>query len=184
MVDFFQNDNDKQFTLETVGNIIDGRQHLGEDMPVSIYRLFQFTMKGVLKKRFGDDVAIDIFRTAGNLAGREFAENMLDITLPFNEFIAHLQNILREKKMGILRIEKFNLETGHALLTVSEDLTCSGLPVIGKAVCNYDEGFLAGILNVYTQKEYVVTEIDCWATGSRVCRFEATVKEGVENQCE
>ena len=57
-----------------------------------------------------------------------------------------------------------------------EDLDCSSLPITGETVCNYDEGFLAGILKVYTKKEYVVTEVDCWATGSRVCRFEASVK--------
>ncbi|MFV0314438.1 MAG: V4R domain-containing protein, partial [Anaerotignum sp.] len=49
----------------------------------------------------------------------------------------------------------------------------------GETVCNYDEGFLAGILKEYTKKEYVVTEIDCWATGSRVCRFSALCKENM-----
>ena len=65
--------------------------------------------------------------------------------------------------------------------TVGEDLDCSGLPVTGETVCNYDEGFLAGILKVYTKKDYVVTEVDCWATGSRVCRFEANVKKTGES---
>ena len=54
---------------------------------------------------------------------------------------------------------------------MSEDVDCSGLPVTGKAVCNYDEGFIAGILKVYTDKDYLVEEIDCWSTGARVCRF-------------
>ena len=78
-------------------------------------------------------------------------------------------------------MEKFDAETGDAVLTVGEDLDCSGLPVTGETVCNYDEGFLAGILKVYTKKDYVVTEVDCWATGSRVCRFEANVKKTGEN---
>ena len=77
-------------------------------------------------------------------------------------------------------MERFDPDTGDAVLTVAEDLDCSGLPIMGETVCNYDEGFLAGILKVYTHKDYVVTEIDCWATGSRVCRFEAKVKKQKE----
>lgn len=49
------------------------------------------------------------------------------------------------------------------------------LPVLGETVCNYDEGFLSGILSVYTGKPYAAIEIDCWATGDRVCRFRAEI---------
>ena len=38
------------------------------------------------------------------------------------------------------------------VLTISEDADCSGLPAIGETVCNYDEGFLAGLLTAYTGK--------------------------------
>jgi predicted hydrocarbon binding protein len=54
---------------------------------------------------------------------------------------------------------------------VSEDLDCSGLPVYGETVCDFDEGFIAGIFHVYTGKEFIVKEIDCWSTGDRTCRF-------------
>ena len=145
-------------------------------MPVFVYRLFQFTIKDELAKRFGKEETIDIFRKAGELAGREFANHLLDLSLPLDAFIAHLRGMLEESKIGILRVERFDEKTGEAVLTVGEDLDCSGLPITGETVCNYDEGFLAGILKEYTRREYVVTEVDCWATGSRVCRFEAKVK--------
>jgi predicted hydrocarbon binding protein len=57
------------------------------------------------------------------------------------------------------------------VLTVGQDLDCSGLPVTNETVCNYDEGFIAGILEAYTGKKYEVREVDCWANGDRVCRF-------------
>ena len=40
------------------------------------------------------------------------------------------------------------------------------------------EGFISGILSLYSGKEYVAVETDCWATGGRVCRFQADVREG------
>ena len=61
-------------------------------------------------------------------------------------------------------------------LTVSEDLDCSGLPVTGETVCVYDEGFIAGILEAYTNRPFEVREIDCWSTGDRTCRFSADAK--------
>ena len=30
-------------------------------------------------------------------------------------------------------------------------------------------------LKEYTKKNYIATEIDCWAKGDRVCRFEAKI---------
>lgn len=176
MFQLFGSEDENKFTWDSIGNIVDGRTNLGEEMPVFVYRLFQFTIKDELAKRYGNEETIEIFRNAGALAGREFANQLLDLTLPFQEFIAQLQGILEESKIGILRIEQFDMETGAAVLTVGEDLDCSGLPITGETVCNYDEGFLAGILQMYTKNEYVVTEVDCWASGARVCRFEAHVK--------
>ncbi len=164
-----------QFTWDSIGQINLGRNNLGDTMPVFVYRLFQFTMKDTLVHSLGSEKTISIFRHAGELAGTEFANQLLDLTLPFNAFIAQLQELLELHKIGILRIESFDFATGHAFLTIGEDLDCSGLPITGETVCHYDEGFLAGVLKTYTQKPYVVTEVDCWATGSRVCRFEATI---------
>lgn len=176
MFEFLKSENENRFSWDSIGNVEEGRKNLGEEMPVFVYRLFQFTMKDELINQFGLEKTIEVFRKAGELAGVEFANHMLDITLPFDDFVAHLQGILKDSKIGILRIEKFDFETGAAVLTVGEDLDCSGLPITGETVCNYDEGFLAGILKVYTKKDYVVTEVDCWATGSRVCRFEAEIR--------
>ena len=177
MFNLFPQEDENKFTWDSIGDVIDGRQNLGEEMPVFVYRLLQFTLKDELARRYGNETTVDIFRQAGELAGKEFANHLLDLSLPFNEFVSHLQKILEESKIGILRLERFDPATGEATLTVGEDLDCSGLPITGETVCNYDEGFLAGVLKVYTKRNYVVTEVDCWDTGSRVCRFEAKVKD-------
>ena len=65
----------------------------------------------------------------------------------------------------------------EVMQTVAEDADCSGLPLLGETVCNYDEGFISGILSSYMGKQYEAVEINCWATGDRVCRFQADIKE-------
>ncbi|MCL2773922.1 MAG: 4-vinyl reductase [Oscillospiraceae bacterium] len=160
-----------KFNWSLLGNIESGRTTLGLDMPVLVYRLFQFTLRDILEREYGDETASQLFRAAGHLAGMEFANNVLDLTGDFDYFIANLQMKLQELKIGILRIENADFNNMTFTLTVSEDLDCSGLPVSGDTVCDYDEGFISGILETYTGKKFDAKEIDCWSTGDRTCRF-------------
>lgn len=150
-----------------------GRGNLGDDIPVLVYRMLEYSLKEELLQRLGKDAQIDIFRKAGQRSGQFFARKFLNLDQPLNQFVGELQTKLLELKIGVLRIEEVDEATGKIMLTVSEDADCSGLPVLGETVCNYDEGFISGILSVYSGKNYLATEIDCWATGNRVCRFRA-----------
>ena len=161
------------FDWNRLGDIAVGRENLGQEMPVLVYRLLQYTLYNVLEKKMGTAAADEIYFQAGFQAGRSFAHNLLNLSTDFPGFVADLQRQLKELKICILRIEKADLETMELRLTVSEDLDCSGLPVSGDTVCAYDEGFIAGILEQYTGKSFDVKEIDCWATGDRTCRFDA-----------
>jgi len=163
------------FSWADLSNIKEGRGSLGEEMPVLVYRLMQYTLLDVLTKEFGREKANHYICEAGRLAGKEFSKNVLNLNVDFNTFIADLQKTLIDLKIGILRIESLNEDTGEIILTVAEDLDCSGLPITGESVCDYDEGFISGILNSYTGKSYLVREIDCWASGDRVCRFQCKV---------
>jgi uncharacterized protein len=161
-----------QFKWQDLGDIETGRPNLGPQVPVLAYRLQQYTFRDVLIAELGVDGANAILVKAGWQAGFHFCKNMLDLDVDFNQFIAQLQRVLKEQSIGILRIESADLEKMHFILTVSEDLDCSGLPCTDEVVCQYDEGFIAGVLEAYTGKSISAKEIDCWASGDRVCRFD------------
>ena len=165
----------EEFQWSNLGDIKAGRGDLTEDMPVIVYRLMQFTMLDVMSKKLGLEQANEFFRDAGFLAGFEFAKNLLDLDAEFNDFISSLQKRLQDLKIGILRMEDFDPGTGSIVLTVGQDLDCSGLPITHENVCVYDEGFIAGILEAYTGNKYYVREVDCWSNGDRVCRFSGNV---------
>jgi predicted hydrocarbon binding protein len=161
-----------KFTWQDLGDIDKGRPNLGPQIPVQVYRLLQYTLRDVLIAELGADGANAILTKAGWQAGFHFCKNMLDRHMSFNEFIAQLQRILKEQAIGILRIESADLEKMHFVMTVSEDIDCSGLPCTDQVVCKYDEGFIAGLLEAYTGNSFRVKEIDCWASSDRVCRFD------------
>jgi len=165
------------FAWDQLGDIDEGRPSLGKETSVAVYRLMQYTMRAVLEKEYGDERTRYLLAEAGRLAGKEFCKNVLDTSLPFNKFIAQLHDVLVDLSVGILRMEKSDIEKMNFMATVAEDLDCSGLPIKGVTVCDYDEGFIEGIFNVYTGKEFDVKEIDCWTTGERTCRFSINMKE-------
>lgn len=170
MSNIFKECSHHLFSWDKIGNIKEGRSDLGEDVPVIVYRLMEYSMNHILTEEYGEEQADILFRKTGHLAGSEFAKNMLDLTLPPEAFFSHLQKVLTDLKIGILRIESID-EKKQIILTIGQDLDCSGLPATNETVCCYDEGFLSGILEVYTKNPYTVREIDCWASGARVCRF-------------
>ena len=165
--------NQLQFSWSDLGDIELGRPNLGTSTHVAIYRLMQYTLRDVIITRFDPHVASSILYDAGKSAGFNFCKNVLNTSLELNEFVAELQESLKNFGVGLLRFEKIDLENNKFVLAVEEDLDCSGLPLMDETVCDYDEGFIAGIFEAYTGKSFEVKEIDCWATGDRVCRFEA-----------
>ena len=173
MKNIFMEDRNVE-SLETFLNYDNqGRENLGDQLPVMVYRMLEYSLKLELRNRYDKETQIDIFRSAGRMAGEYFAKQFLDLNQPLNLFVSELQNKMQEFKIGVLRIESIDEESGKITLTVSEDADCSGLPVLGETVCNFDEGFISGILSLYSGKKYTAVEVDCWATGDRVCRLKA-----------
>ena len=162
-----------QFSWDLIGDLVSGRPNLGPFARLEMYRLMQFTFRDVLEQCLGSEKADEIFYQSGKLSGKEFYKKFLNNSEGMNDFVKNLQHLLREMRVGILRVEKADLDQGLLVLTVSEDLDCSGLPELNYEICTYDEGFIAGLLENFTGDTFQVKEVDCWCTGDRTCRFTA-----------
>jgi predicted hydrocarbon binding protein len=161
------------FSWNLIGDLALGRPNLGPFTRLEIYRLMQFTFRDVMEQELGAEKTDEIFYQAGKLAGTEFYRQFLSQIRELNEFIKSLQSILKEMGVGILRVEKADTERSSFVLTISEDLDCSGLPELHYEICKYDEGFIAGLLESFTGYQFKVKEVDCWCLGDRTCRFTA-----------
>jgi uncharacterized protein len=173
----FKEERDQsQFEWSMLGDLKEGRPNLGPMTHVAVYRLMQFTLRDVLIQEFGVEKADWAFYEAGKRAGEQYYHNVLTEKKDLNEFFANIQSTLKELNIGIFRVESSDLERGSFVLTVEEDLDCSGIPVCSEQICTYDEGFIAGLLQSYSGKDYHVKEVDCWGSGARVCRFNVVPK--------
>ena len=173
-----EKENYYSFQWDKLGNIAEGRRQLGESMPVLVYRMLEYSMRHVLHEALGADKTNELFRKAGYLSGKEYAKNCLNLQADPGAFTAEFTEAMEALKIGIVRVEQADFEASEFVFTVYEDLDCSGLPTTQEVVCNYDEGFLSGVLEAYLGHPVKVREVDCWASGERVCRFRGSKEDG------
>lgn len=166
------------FSWDLLGDVKEGRPNLGPLVGIEIYRLLQFSFRDVLEKAYDAETADLLLYKTGLLAGKQYFQNIIrkmEMSGEFNDFVKLLQSSFMEKGIGILRIEEVDHDQGRYVLSIAEDLDCSGLPELDHEFCVYDEGFIAGIFESFTGKKFKVKEVDCWCTGDRTCRFVAEI---------
>ncbi|MFV1958468.1 MAG: V4R domain-containing protein [Planctomycetota bacterium] len=168
---FKEERTESRFAWDMLGNLDAGRPNLGPSMPVAVYRLMQFTLRDVLIREVGVEKADRIFYDAGRRAGEEYFAHVMQPQADFEGFFAELQRTLKDQGIGIFRVESMDEGRRSFVVTIAEDLDCSGIPVCSEQICTYDEGFLAAVFEAQTGATFRAKEIDCWGTGDRVCRF-------------
>lgn len=161
----------RPFAWNDIGNIELGRPAIGDKMHVSVYRMFYYSLANIIEKNCGKEAAKHMLVEAGQNAGREFCRHVLNPGLPPEDFFDLFKQKALELGMGLLEVEHADYVNMIFILTVSEDLECSGVSPTGETVCHYDEGLIMGILEVFMGRQFVVKETDCWSTGSWTCRF-------------
>jgi len=168
---FKEQRTDSHFAWNMLGDIGTGRPNLGPSMPVAVYRLMQFTLRDLLVQEFGAARADGIFQEAGRRAGDQYFDHVMKPQTSLDGFFAEIQRTLKDLSIGVFRVESTDPAKGSFVVTVAEDLDCSGIPVCEEQICAYDEGFLAAVFERQTGRRYRVKEVDCWGSGDRTCRF-------------
>ncbi len=108
---FKEEREESAFQWTMLGQIDAGRPNLGFKTDVAVYRLMQFTLRDVLIRQYGVEAADKVFYAAGETAGRHFYENLITKRESFGDFVAELQELLKNLGIGILRIEKGDLRS-------------------------------------------------------------------------
>ena len=69
-------DDKKTLTLDDfMKNNAQERDNLGDQIPVTVYRLMEYAIREVLEERFGKEAQESVFREGGFRAGEYFAKN-------------------------------------------------------------------------------------------------------------
>lgn len=60
-----------------------GRDNLGNTIPVMVYRMLEYSLKPELVNRLGKEEQVEIFRSAGRMAGEYFAKHFFKFKSTF-----------------------------------------------------------------------------------------------------
>lgn len=137
------------------------RPQLGEDIPILVFRAFRVFSSIYL----GEKGAEAILLSAGREFGKEVGEKLKHEDL--DRYIMNVADFVRDAKVGLLIPVERNEE--RIVVALDECITCAGMPNIGKKICHFEAGFVAGIVESYLNKRVRVYESKCNAHGDHIC---------------
>ena len=133
------------------------RDELGGDTSVLLYRFIRLLgLKGILGESFSG------FSYYGG--------KQLGVRLPISS-IREMIEFIEKLKLGRMEVVEFDDE--KMLVNLYESATCAGLLSIGRPICYFEAGIIAGITENIFKKKMSVKETKCWGLGDKYCQFQA-----------
>ena len=141
------------------------RPVLGNDIPLLVFRVFRHFSAGYVEEVMGRGAAV-VFQNGGRELGKE-AGAMIWKPDP-TEYLREVCQFVRDSRIGLL----YPREVTDKLLVVDLDecITCAGMANIGKRVCQFEVGFVAGVAEVLVKKKTKAVETKCNANGEGTCQ--------------
>ncbi len=154
-----------------------------------ILKLLKSEESKPVREKLGDYVSLHLFRLerialillcgADSImyrVGREIARDVSPEMVEgdsINEIFDGLSKIFEKLKIGILELQGSQENT--VKIRIYECITCSGMPNIGKTVCYFEGGLMAGTYETITGKPAFALETKCWGTGYKYCEFNVRI---------
>ncbi|WP_456327051.1 V4R domain-containing protein [Archaeoglobus sp.] len=131
------------------------------------------------RPKLGNFVAVPVFRVLRHIALEDIigqggsgivyrAGKQIGLSLDF-ENVDDFLDWVEKAGIGIPELEK---SSNPIVARIYECVTCSGIPNIGRPVCHFEGGLIAGFLERLLNKKLVAKEVKCWGLGYEVCEFE------------
>lgn len=142
-----------EITIEDIGKT--KRPTLGDEVPVEVFRLLRIIgMYSILGEGSGYTLYL-----AGKELGVEF-----DVTT-IEEFAV----LLKKLKIGIMMVVESSDD--KIVVRVDECITCAGLPDIGKMICHFEGGIIAGAMERILKRPTKGVQTRSHTSGFDHCEF-------------
>jgi predicted hydrocarbon binding protein len=144
-----------------VGNAIRvSRPTLGDNAGIALYRLLRL-------------VALEDIIGRGAAGTAYIAGKKLGVSLGMTKLEDFL-NLCRTLKIGIVKVPILTANRVH--VDVYECVTCSGLAPVGRVLCHFEGGLIAGVIESVVRKRARAREVTCiGGLGHDACGFDIAV---------
>jgi len=141
------------------------RPVLGSDIPLLVFRVFRHFSAAYVEEVLGRGATV-VFQNGGRELGKEAGAMLYkpDAT----DYLREVVNFVKDSKIGLLQVR----EVSDKLLVVDLDecITCAGMAPIGKRICQFEVGFVAGVAEVLIKKKPKAFESKCNANNEGTCQ--------------
>lgn len=137
------------------------RPSLGNDAGVALYRLLRLV---ALEDIIGRGAAGTAY-VAGKKLGGALGLTRLE------DFI----QLCSDLKVGVIKVPI--MKPNHIRVEVFECVTCSGMDPVGRVLCHFEGGLIAGVAEGVLKKQVRATETTCiGGLGDEACGFDLAIK--------
>ena len=141
------------------------RKKLGKDIPIEIFRVFRHFSQIYAEDLLGKQATNILFVNAGRELGKDVGKKLYNRNL--EKYIHQVQDFVEKEKIGILKV--VDATDNKLVFQLDECITCAGMDSIGKRICFFEVGFVAGVVEAFLGKRVVAEETKCNANGEGVC---------------
>ncbi len=152
----------RDFTNVDVANALRvARPTLGDNAGVALYRLLRL-------------VALEDIIGRGAAGTAYIAGKKLGVSLGLTKLEAFLE-LCTALKVGVIKVPVITSTRIH--VDVYECVTCSGLQTVGRTLCHFEGGLVAGAVETILKKKSRAIEVTCiGGLGDDACGFDIDLK--------
>ena len=143
------------------------RPELGDSIPVSVFRVFRQFSAHYGEDILGENGVRTVFTHAGRQLGLDIGQQLY--TEDLTEYLTKVKKFIYDSNIGILKLVENESTDDKMVLQLDECVTCAGMPSIGKKICYFEVGLVAGIVETFTKKNVHAYETKCNANGDDCC---------------
>ncbi|WP_457600746.1 V4R domain-containing protein [Hydrogenivirga sp.] len=141
------------------------RPRLGDTIPLTIFRAFRHFSANYVEDLMGERGSTTVFYNAGRTLGLEVGEILNEKEL--DAYLDRVIGFVEDQKIGLL--VPVQVDENGMVFQLEECITCAGMPDIGKRICHFETGFVAGVVEHFLGHRVVAKETKCNAKGEGVC---------------
>jgi len=148
--------------LEEIARI--DRPEMGSEIPLLVFRAFRHFSQDYVDEVLGRASAL-VFQNGGRELGKEVGGSMLDADL--NVYLGRITQFIADNKIGKLRL--VSADDSQLVVALDECITCAGMESLGKRICHFEVGLVAGVVEAFVGKKVRAYESKCNANGEETC---------------
>jgi uncharacterized protein len=147
------------------------RPQLGDTVPLLVFRAFRHFSSDYVEEIMGRGVST-VFQNGGRELGREVGRNLYSSDL--HQYLGSVVQWVWECGVGVLK--PVELSESNIILALDECITCAGMDNIGKRICHFEVGLVAGVVETFLQRKVPAEESKCGANGEGTCEVTVRLK--------